>query len=222
MLIMRKKSPKSYEYIDQLLISETPEMSQARKQSENLGLDSISISSTEAHVIKFHLLGIQARKVIEIGTLTGLSALHILAVLPTDGLLISFEKSREHADLAAAVLKTEIQTGRCRIITGDAREKLSGVNSEGPFDAVFIDGNKAAYLDYYNWALENTRSGGLIFVDNIFLAGAVWGDETKQSFNPKQIDVVRRMNLKAFSDQNLSSVIIPTEEGLLITRKKSQ
>lgn len=216
---MRKSVPKSYEYIEKLIPSETELMQQARLNSEKINLGMISITATEAQLIKFHLLSIQARKVLEIGTLTGLSALHILQCLPADGLLITLEKSVEHAELARQVLSFEVKKNRCQIVVGDAQEKLADLKSETPFDAIFIDGNKSAYLDYFKWAIENVRSGGMIFVDNVFLAGAVWGDETKQRFSAKQIETLQKMNQLAFSTSNLASMIIPTEEGLLISRK---
>lgn len=216
---MRKNNSKSYEYIEKLSKPESELMAQARKNSDQLGLGAISISATEAHLIKFYLAEINPSKVVEIGTLTGLSALHILEVLPASGKLFTLEKSSEHVTLAEQVLADEIQKKRCEIIVGDARESLIALKKQAPFDAVFIDGNKAAYLDYFNWAVENTQAGGLIFVDNIFLAGAVWGDETKQKFNPKQVGVVQQMNQQALNSSNLKSVIIPTEEGLLISKK---
>lgn len=224
---MRKNTLKSYEYIEKIIPKESDLMFEARKASESLGLDSISISATEAQLIKFQLRQIQAQCVIEIGTLTGLSALHILQILPKDGFLLTLEKSEQHANLAQEALQDPIQLGRCQIQVGDAREILKSLEmaiKEKTFtkkiDAVFIDGNKSAYLDYFLWAIENVRSGGLIFVDNIFLAGAVWGDQTKQKFNQKQIQSVHQVNLTAFSDDRLFSMIVPTEEGLLIAQKK--
>ncbi len=216
---MRKSLPKSYQYIEKLLPAETEMMLIARENSEKIGLEQISISTAEAQIIKFYLASLSARKVIEIGTLTGLSALHLLQILPQESLLITFEKSEIHAELAGRVLNSEIQSGRCRLIVGDARENLNEINDEGPFDAVFIDGNKSAYLEYYNWAVKNVREGGLIFVDNVFLGGAVWDEQTLQRFNSKQVESVHRMNLTAFSSPELISVIIPTQEGLLISRK---
>lgn len=216
---MRKNNPKSYDYIEKLAPSEPALMKKARENSEKLGLGGISISSTEAQIIKFHLTDIHPLKVVEIGTLTGLSALHILDILPTAGKLFTLEKSVEHAKLAEEVLISAIKENRCQIIVGDARESLIQLTSQGPFDAVFVDGNKAAYLDYFNWAVENTRLGGLIFVDNVFLAGAVWGGETNQRFNSKQIEAVQKMNEKALQSTNLKAVIVPTEEGLLIAKK---
>ena len=158
---MRKNNPKSYEYIEKLAPGESALMVKARENSDQLGLGGISISSTEAQIIKFHLTAVQPRRVVEIGTLTGLSALHILEVLPEDGVLFTLEKSVQHANLAQEVLADEIKKKRCEIVIGDAQENLKGLSTKGPFDAVFVDGNKAAYLDYFNWAIENTRSGVL-------------------------------------------------------------
>ena len=214
---MRKTRPKSYEYIEKLLPKESDLMLCARENSEKIGLGVISLSATEASIIEFYLKSIHAKKVVEVGTLTGLSALYILRALPKDGYLWTLEKSDEHVKLAREVLKDE----RCTVVVGDAEVKLKELVASGPFDAIFIDGNKAAYLDYFDWAVENVNNGGLIFVDNIFLAGAVWGDQTLQRFNEKQVRVVQTMNEKAFSTDNLISVVIPTEEGLLICKKQS-
>jgi predicted O-methyltransferase YrrM len=133
--------------------------------------------------------------------------------------LWTLEKSPEHAARAAQVLADEIKKGRCHIVIGDALEKLPSLNSEGPFDCIFIDGNKAAYLKYFEWALANVSKGGLILVDNIFLAGAVWGDQTVQKFNEKQISNVQAMNAKAFSTEGLLTSVVPTLEGLLVCKK---
>lgn len=216
---MRKIKPKSYEYVEGLFKKENEGQLKARENSEKLGLGAISLSPLEAQILQFCLVGLEAKKVVEIGTLTGLSALYILETLSTDAFLWTLEKSQEHTNLATEVLLPYIKNNQCEIVVGDAKDKLQGLTSEGPFDAVFIDGNKAAYLDYFNWAVANTRAGGLIVVDNVFLAGAVWGDQALQKFNEKQIRVVQQMNQLAFTDERLKSAILPTEEGLLLCKK---
>lgn len=218
---MRKIKPKSYQYIESLSENETTDQSKARENSEKLGLDSISISKTEAKILQFLVMGTKAQKVVEIGTLTGLSALYILECLNADAILWTLEKSLEHATLANDVLSPYIQKNQCKIVIGDAKEKLQELSTEAPFDVVFIDGNKAAYLDYFNWALNNIKVDGLIIADNVFLAGAVWGDQTAQKFNEKQVRVVKEMNQLAFSNKKLKSIILPTEEGLLVCKKLS-
>lgn len=194
---------------------------QARKAADQLGLGLISLSSVEAGILSSLSDFSQAKKVVEIGTLTGLSALALLENSSPDFKLWTLEKSQAHATAAEKVLKTYIEKGSCEIVVGDAREKLSELTKHAPFDLVFIDGNKAAYLDYFNWALKNVRAGGLIVADNVFLSGAVWGQETTQNFNEKQIGAVKKMNELAFTDKNLKSFFIPTEEGMLVCKKQS-
>lgn len=218
---MRKLTSKSYEYIEKLSENESPDKVAARKNSESLGLEAISLSKAEAQILQFLVMMTGAEKVVEIGTLTGLSALYILDCLKTNGQLWTLEKSPEHAALAKTVLSQYIEKNQCRILIGDAKIELEGLKKEGPFDAIFIDGNKAAYLDYFQWAVINVKVGGVIVADNVFLAGAVWGDTSTQKFSEKQVKVVNEMNRMAFADKNLKSVVLPTEEGLLVCKKIS-
>lgn len=212
---MRKENPKSYEYIETLITKENLKMGQSRVAAESIGLSAISLSAAEGQILQFFVSLCIPKKVVEIGTLTGLSAQYILAAMPADGILWTLEKSEKHAQLAVAAIDDK----RCRIIIGDAVEKLDEVKNYGPFNCIFIDGNKASYLKYFTWACENISMGGYIIVDNVFLSGAVWGDASVQKFNEKQIDAVRAVNLKAFSTDGFASTIIPTLEGLLVCRK---
>lgn len=222
---MRNQKACKEHYIESLLKTENQKQNLAKQKSEQIGLDRISISKGEAQILKFFLKMADAKKVVEIGTLTGFSALSILEAIKSNDANNSFlwtlEKSEEHANLAKEVLRDEIQNNRCEVVVGDAEQSLTQLNQKGPFDAVFIDGNKAAYLKYFDWATENIKIGGLIIADNVFLAGAVWGDHTLQRFNEKQIQAVQQMNEKAFSQNKFESVIIPTEEGLLVCKKLS-
>lgn len=218
---MRKIKSKSYEYIENLSAPESENKKQARKFSETLNLEGISLSSVEANILKFFVEEIKAQKIVEIGTLTGLSALYVLEGLSEKAQLWTLEKSEEHADLAAQALKNYIEKKQCHILVGDAREELQKLSSQGPFDLVFIDGNKAAYLDYFNWAVANLNVGGIIIADNVFLSGAVWGDQTAQKFNDKQVKTLQEMNKLAYEDKKLRSILIPTEEGLLVCKKLS-
>lgn len=217
---MRKDIPASYQYIESQVKPEDQDKLQAREFSKQIGLDAISISSTEANLMSFMMGLIKPRKIVEIGTLTGLSSLYFLETLGADGKLWTFEKSTEHADLASRSLAKSIQAGQCKIVVGDAMVQLPTIDHEGPFDAIFIDGNKAAYYDYWIWAKNNIRSGGLIFIDNVFLAGAVWGDTSLQRFSEKQITQVKKMTVEIIGDTEFSSTFVPTTEGLLIACKK--
>ncbi len=216
---MRHDLPPAYQYIESQIKPENEAQLNARNLSKQIGLDSISISHTEADLIRFITAFVRPQRIVEIGTLTGLSSLYFLDTLSADGKIWTFEKSPEHAALAQQSLAAFISSGQCEIKLGDAIQQLPSIAGEGPFDVIFIDGNKAAYYDYWIWAQNNIRAGGLIFIDNVFLAGSVWGDLSKQKFNEKQISRVQKMTKEIIDDKNFSSTFIPTTEGLLIARK---
>lgn len=217
---MRNSQQASYKYIESLGETENSLKVLARKNAETLGLEGISISKTEAVLIQFLAKQAPRYKIVEIGTLTGLSALYFLEVLEPSGEIWTLEKSEQHAELARQVLQTFISEKKCHLVVGDAREKLVEIQGQGPFDLVFIDGNKAAYLDYWNWASQNMNPNGLIIIDNVFLSGAVWGQTTTQKFSEKQILKVHGANLAAFQNETFDVVLIPTEEGLLVAKKR--
>lgn len=216
---MRKDILPSYRYIESQMKPESADKLKARQFSQQLGLDMISISPTEANLIRFIAHMVKPKKIVEIGTLTGLSSLYFLEALSPDGKLWTFEKSTEHAALASQTLSTAIAQGRCQIVIGDAVEQLPTIEKEGPFDAIFIDGNKAAYYDYWVWAKNNIGPGGVIFIDNVFLAGSVWGDNSLQRFSDKQVVHVQKMTTEIMQDRRFDSSFVPTVEGLLIIRK---
>lgn len=207
-------------YIQSLTPVESQTKKLSRQASEDLGLARISVNSAEAQLIKVLLKIHGARKVVEIGTLTGLSAQYILEALPADGELWTLEKNPDHAQKAQDIFSQLTTTQRIHLIRGDAREKLEEISSQGLFDAVFIDGNKAAYGDYLAWAEKNLRAGGLIVADNIFLSGAVWGESLNQNFSAKQIKVMQDFNVRLADSALYDSVVIPTYEGLFVAVKK--
>jgi predicted O-methyltransferase YrrM len=217
---MRKEISPSYSYIESALPEESDLKKQARLLSTELGLSAISISPTEAHLIQFLVRFVRPQKIVEIGTLTGLSALYFLELLPPDGKLWTFEKSPLHVEKSKQALQKYIQAGQCEIVEGDAILNLPNISHQGPFDCIFIDANKAAYYNYFQWAEKNISDGGLIVIDNVFLAGAVWGDQTLQKFNEKQISGMKKMTAEIMAAKHFESTFIPTTEGLLILRKK--
>ncbi|MCO5114193.1 MAG: O-methyltransferase [Bdellovibrionaceae bacterium] len=182
--------------------------------------DGIQISGSEGQMIKVLAKMIGAQKVVEIGTLLGFSTTWLLEAVGPKGKVWSFEKMSEHHRIAQELLKTEVEQNRLSLHLGDAIEELPKIESEGPFDMVFIDANKAAYLDYFNWAHRNLRSGGLIVADNTFLFGMVYQDETPPN-HAKAVAVMREFNQNLGEHPEYDAILIPTSEGMTIARKKS-
>lgn len=213
--------PQKNLYLESLSKEEGSNKLLSRKFATELGLARISVSASEASLISLLVKIHGCRKFVEIGTLTGLSAQYIFEALPEGGQLWTLEKDPKHAEKAAQVFsKVSQESKKISLVVGDAREELKNLSQFGPFDGIFIDGNKAAYYDYLLWAEKNLRPGGLILADNIFLSGAVWGDQTAQKFSEKQIRILKEFNQR-LSDPNIyESAIAPTSEGLFIAIKK--
>ena len=91
--------------------------------------------------------------------------------MPEDGRLITLEKEAHHAQVAEKHFQLAGLESRTQIHVGNAHEILQSLNAEGPFDFVFIDAEKDGYPAYLDWALSNTRPGGVIAVHNVFRLG---------------------------------------------------
>lgn len=216
---MRVQSSKTYSYINSL-IQESSFQQEARENAKKLAKEAISLSPVEASILRLLAFSLRPRKLVEIGTLTGLSALYLAEALVDGGEVWTFEKESQHATLARGVFAKTPHAGRIHLVEGDARESLSQIEKQGPFDLVFIDANKAAYVDYMTWAQTHLHSGGMIVADNVFLGGTVWGDNSEGPFNSKQTQVMQEFNKKLMQDPQYMTCILPTEEGLLVACKR--
>jgi predicted O-methyltransferase YrrM len=219
---MRNEITKAHVYIESLASEEALSKRQSRIFAEELGLEKICLSPSEGHLLAFLVRLHRCQKFVEIGTLTGLSAQYILEGMDGKGELWSLEKTELHAMKARKALAEHPAGKNVHFLVGDARITLETLKLSGPFDGVFIDGNKAAYGDYLAWAEVNVRTGGVIIADNVFLNGAVWGDNEGQSqkFNDKQVKVMQTFN-KRLSDPTLyESVRLPKTEGMHFAVKK--
>jgi predicted O-methyltransferase YrrM len=208
------------QYIEGLYGAENSFKAMSREAATELGLARISLSAGEGRLVSFFLRALKVKKCVEIGTLTGLSAQYILDALTAGGELWTFEKSPEHIEKAEKVFADLKPSSKIHLVAGDAQEKLLEIENVGPFDAIFIDGNKAAYGNYLAWAEKNLRRGGLILADNVFLSGAVWGDTSTGRFSDKQIKVMREFNQRLADESLYDSALVPTHEGLFCAIKK--
>ena len=209
-------------YLHSLFPTEpSPLFEEARQASRDLGKAPISLSPHEARMMSIFIQMHHCRKFVEVGTLTGLSALWILQGLEDGGELWTLEKDEQHARAAKNIFRKHHLTGsqkKVHLIEGDAQQTLTSIESEGPFDGIFIDGNKSAYGAYLDWAEKNLKKGALIIADNVFLGGAVFTGN-KATFSKKQIDVMKSFNERLSDPTRYASAIVPTGEGLFIAIK---
>ncbi len=216
---MRTTISEADSYIQKVFENEPIERLQILQALKESGKSGIEVSATEGRMLKLFSRLISARKIVEIGTLYGYSTSWLLESLPETGKLWSVEKNQTAYAVASRNLKAHIASNRLSIFLGVASNKLKEIEAEGPFDLVFIDANKSGYLDYFDWADKNLRSGGLVIADNTFLLGKVFSD--KEPSNHKQAwKVMREFNQTIAGHPDYFSALIPTAEGLTLAFKK--
>lgn len=144
-------------------------------ESESAGLPPIQVSPPQGKLLGILARTIEARTVLEVGTLGGYSTIWLGRALPEGGRLITLEADAAHAEVAAGNVDRAGLGGMVEILVGPALETLPKLveRGEGPFDLVFIDADKVNTPNYFSWALDHTRPGGLIVSDNVVRGGAL-------------------------------------------------
>jgi predicted O-methyltransferase YrrM len=160
---------------------------------------------------------IGARRILEIGTLGGYSAIWMARALPEDGRLISLEIDPHHAEVSRQNLEQAGLAGKTEVRVGPAAETLAQMAKDGEplFDLVFIDADKGGYPEYLQLALPLTRAGGVILADNALQGVLQPGADTG----------ITRYNQAVASNADLTSIMLPILrgdlDGLLVSIKRS-
>jgi predicted O-methyltransferase YrrM len=177
----------------------------------------------EHHMLSGHLQGkflemasmmIRPRRVLEIGTFTGYSALCLAKGLTDDGLLHTIEISEHYARIARGIFDRSAYKEKIILHTGNAHEIVSSLDEI--FDLVFIDADKTGYIEYFNLVIPKVRKNGFIFADNIFFHGQALGPEPEGK-NAKAISVFNEF-IKARAD--VEKMVLTLRDGLYLIRKK--
>lgn len=174
-------------------------------------MPAIMISPTEGRTVELLLRMIGARRVVEVGTLAGYSAIRMAAALPPDGRLYTVEYDAKHVEVARTAIARAGFADRVQVIHGAALDVLPTLVQHGPFDAVFIDADKVNYDRYGEWAVANLRPGGLLLGDNAYLFGDLMDDSDRGR-------AMRRFH--EYAAQTCHSVCLSTPDGLLLGIKK--
>ena len=176
----------------------------------------MQISISQCHFLHLIIKISNIKKILEIGTFTGLSALTMALSLPSDGELITLDKNEERNKIASSFFKKAKQENKIKSIIGSAMESISNLKKkEQKFDLVFIDADKENYKNYYNQSLDLIEKNGLIIVDNVLWHGEVV-DVKKQD---KLTTVIREFNTYVNRDKRTENLIIPVGDGLTVCRK---
>lgn len=191
-------------YLDEKLVQSDAALEAALAASDRAGLPAISVSPTHGKLLWILARLVNARRILEVGTLGGYSAIWLARALPADGRLISLEMVDKHAKVARENIAGAGLEKKVEIRVGPALATLPAL--QGPFDLAFIDADKQNNPEYFTWALKLSRPGGLIVVDNVVRDGKVIDARSRDA----SVQGVRRLNELVAAEKRVSATAVQT------------
>ncbi|MFC2974494.1 O-methyltransferase [Azotobacter bryophylli] len=208
-----------YRYLLEVSLRETPLLRRLREETARLPNANWQIAPEQGQFMALLVRIAGARRVLEIGTYTGYSALCMAAALPEDGELLSLDISAEYTDIARRYWQEAGLGARIALRLAPALESLQALEREGQggrFDLVFVDADKTGYPAYLEHALRLLRPGGLVLFDN-----TLWGGRVLEAA-PESPDTraVQALNRALRDDPRIELSLLPLGDGLSICRKR--
>jgi len=187
-----------------------------REETAKLGDWAVmQIAPDQATFLRLLVAATGARRAVEVGTFTGLSALAVARGLPADGRLLCLDVSEEWTKVARAAWKKAGVDGKIDLRIGPAADTLRGLPLEPQFDFAFIDADKRSYEVYWDEIVKRLRPGGLIAADNV-----LWeGDVVRPEEQDEDVVAIRKFNERVLADRRVESVMLAIADGLTIARK---
>ena len=157
---------------------------------------------------------VSPKRILEIGTFTGYSAISLAKGLAEGGVLDTLEVNDELRYIIEEGFKRSGMDSIIKLHIGDAKEIIPQL--AGPYDLVFIDANKREYVNYYNLVFDIVRPGGYIVADNVLWDGKVWQDPMQ---NDAQTRGIAQFNDMVKNDRRVENVLLPIRDGINLIRK---
>ena len=172
--------------------------------------------AVQGELLRLIALMCGAKRILELGTFTGYSAICLASALPEGGILDTLELNDELEDLILEGFERAGLSDRINLHIGDCRQTVAAMPSDRIYDLIYIDANKRDYCEYYEMVLPHLKSGGWILADNVLWDGKVC-DEIPSG--DRQTQSILRFNEMVASDPRVENVILPIRDGLNIIRK---
>ncbi|MBX3275089.1 MAG: O-methyltransferase [Sandaracinaceae bacterium] len=208
---LRYATPEIVRFVDGLHARHDAALSAAFGAPAARGFPAIQLAPSEGRLLELLASLIQARRVVEIGTLTGYSAIRLARGLAPGGLLWTIEHEPAHAAEARARIAEAGLADRVEVVEGDALAALPTLAELGPFDLVFLDADKGRYDAYGRWAHANLREGGVLVADNVYFFGRLLDDDPDAA-------AMRRFHEEA--RDRFETACVATPDGLLLGVKR--
>ena len=180
---------------------------------EKLEIPQMTTGRIEARLLKLLARLVGARRILEIGTFAGYSALSMAEALPEDGTLVTCEEDPVAIAFAQKYFSESPHGKKIKQMEGPALESIKKLT--GTFDMAFIDADKINYSNYYEAILPMIRPGGLIAVDNVLCSGRVLNPQDESD------EAIHQFNERVVNDQRVESVLLTVRDGLNCIIKNS-
>jgi len=175
----------------------------------------MQIAAEEGTFLSLLVAATGVRRIVEVGTFTGYSALCMARALPPGGRLLACDVSEEYTAVARRYWEKAGVADRIDLVLGPAEATLRALPDEIQFDFGFIDADKANYRTYYEEILRRLRPGGLIAIDNV-----LWGGQVlRESDQSADTVAIRAINDHVAADPRVQSVMIGVSDGITLARK---
>src|SRR5688500_8667331 len=171
------------------------------------------VGPLEGAFLKMMAQMVQAKRVLEVGTFTGYSALCFAEALPGDGWVIICDIVEQSVALAESYWAKSPYGGKIEVRLGPAIETLDTLS--GPFDLIFVDADKMNYLKYYRRAMELMGPRGVILIDNVLWSG----DVLKSKDVDSSTAAIQELNRIIAADQGVKAVLVTIRDGIFVVRK---
>jgi predicted O-methyltransferase YrrM len=203
-------------------VREHPALARLREETQARFADAsgMQISPEQGALMALLVELTGARRLLEVGTFTGYSALASALAMPSDGRITACDLSVEWTDLARRHWALAGVADRIELRLGAADRTLDALLAEGyadRYDMMFVDADKTGYAGYYERGLRLVRPGGLILADNTLWGGAV-ADPARQD---EDTAALRAFNARLHDDPRVSTCIVPVGDGLTLARRRA-
>lgn len=207
-------APEVDAYAEASTTPQPPFMSRLAEETRaTLAVPEMLTGLVEGRLLEMLVWASGARRVLEIGTYSGFSALSMAAALPEGGRVLTCELSEAHAEFARRHIASSPYADRIEVLVGPAAETIRRL--DGPFDLVFIDADKPGYREYFHLSVERLAERGLIVLDNTLLGGRVL-DASPESESAR---AMRALNAELANDRRGVAVMLPVRDGVTIWRR---
>lgn len=208
-----------YPFLEDVYRPEDEKLRLIRERSHNKGLSPIQVGNFDGLHLEVITRMVNPRRVVEVGTLGGYSAVCMARGLTEGGKIWTLEIDPAAAKVARENISFAQVDDRVEVIEGPALQSLVYLEKLGPFDMIFIDADKISYPKYLEWAEVHLRVGGVLIADNTFGWGRLLDQKFSTPAEKMSIEGLVAFNQRLASSPRFRATILPTGEGLSLAVK---